>query len=149
MKLFLLAFLALLTDTIQAQFNGVESNLSNLYKLSNAKTRSISPENFNGAKGAGGKATTGTGSNAARELGQGWKISPSVDIKPGQTYTIAEIDGAGSIQHIWMTPTGNWRFSILRFYWDDEPTPSVEAPVGYFFCNGCGLYAAVNSLAVT
>jgi hypothetical protein len=37
-----------------------------------------------------------------------------------------------------MTPTGNWRYSILRFYWDDEATPSVEVPVGDFFGMGWG-----------
>jgi hypothetical protein len=132
----------------QSTFNGVESNLSNLFRLSPARSRSISPENFNGAKGAGGKATSGTGAGAARDLGQGWKISPSVVIKAGQTFTIAEIEGPGSIQHIWMTPTGNWRYSILRFYWDDETTPSVEAPVGDFFGMGWGQYASLRSLAV-
>jgi len=131
-----------------SRFNGIESNMGNIFRLSDAKTRSISPENFNGAKGAGGKATTGTGQNASRDLGQGWKVSPSVVIKSHSTFTIAEIDGSGSIQHIWMTPTGNWRYSILRFYWDDETTPSVEAPVGDFFCMGWGRYAPLQSLAV-
>ena len=46
------------------------------------------------------------------------------------------------IQHIWMTPTGVWRNSIIRFYWDDEKTPSVEAPVGDFFGMGWGQYAS-------
>ena len=138
----------LVAGLAQQPFNGVESNLGNLYRLSPAKTRSISPENFNGAKGGGGKAMSGTGSGASRDLGQGWKVSPSVVIKPGQTFTVAEIDGAGSIQHIWMTPTGNWRYSILRFYWDDETTPSVEAPVGDFFGMGWGRYAPLRSLAV-
>ena len=132
----------------QTPFNGVGSNMSNLYQLSNARTRSISPENFDGAKGGGGKATSGTGSGASRELGVGWKVSPSVEVKAGQTFTIAEINGSGSVQHIWMTPTGNWRWSILRFYWDDETTPSVEAPVGDFFAMGWGQYAPINSLAV-
>jgi hypothetical protein len=144
-----LLFLLMITVTASAQnYNGIESNLNNLYRLSDAKTRSISPENFNGAKGEGGKATTGTGSNASRDLGQGWKVSPSVIIKSKTTYTVAEIDGSGSIQHIWMTPTGNWRYSILRFYWDDETTPSVEVPVGDFFCMGWGQFALVQSLAV-
>ena len=101
-------------------FNGVDMNMGNLYRLSNAKSRSISPENFSGEKGQAGKATAGTGSNAARELGQGWKLSPSVIIKAKTTFTLAEIEGPGSIQHIWMTPTGNWRYSIIRIYWDDE-----------------------------
>ncbi|MEX6687121.1 DUF2961 domain-containing protein [Danxiaibacter flavus] len=133
----------------QQKFNGIESNLSNIFKLSDAKTRSISPENFNGEKGKGGMATTGTGANASRDLGQGWKVSPSVVIKAKSSFTLAEIDGSGSIQHIWMTPTGNWRNSILRFYWDGEETPSVESPVGDFFCMGWGQYASLQSLPVT
>jgi len=93
-------------------------------------------------------ATEGTGKNAARDLGLGWKVSPSVRIEPGQVFELAKIDGSGVIQHIWMTPTGNWRFSILRFYWDGETTPSIEVPVGDFFASGWGKYAQINSLAV-
>ena len=132
----------------QQKFNGIEVNMGNLYRLSDAKSRSISPENFNGEKGKGGMATTGTGVRASRDLGQSWKVSQSVIIKPKTTFTVAEIEGPGSIQHIWMTPTGNWRYSILRFYWDDESTPSVEVPVGDFFCMGWGQYAPLQSLAV-
>jgi len=94
------------------------------------KTQSISPENPTGDKGKGGMATEGTGAKAARDLGRGWKISPSVDIPAGATYTVAEINGSGAIQHIWMTPTGNWRLSILRMYWDAETEPSVEVSGG-------------------
>ena len=121
-----------------------ETSLSSLPLLSNAVTRTISPENFTGEKGKGGMATEGTGSNAARELGQGWNVSPSVRIPDGETFTIAEIDGPGAIQHIWMTPTGDWRFSILRFYWDGETEPSIEVPVGDFFATGWGEFAQVN-----
>lgn len=130
------------------QFNGLGLHLGNLSRLSHAKTRSISPENFTGEKGKAGMATTGTGSNAARDLGQKWKVSPSVRIEPGTTFTIAEIEGPGAIQQIWMTPTGMWRQSIIRFYWDGEETPSVECPVGDFFACGWGKYAHVNSLPV-
>src|ERR1700745_452969 len=94
----------------QQPFNGIDVNLSNLYRVSDAKTRSISPENFNGEKGKGGMATEGTGKNVARRLGQGWKISPSIVIQPGETREIADIAGPGAVQHIWMTPTGHWRF---------------------------------------
>ena len=132
----------------QDKFNGIESNMSNIFRLSDARTRSISPENFTGEKGKGGMATKGTNEYNARELGQGWKVSPSVEIKAHTTFTIAEIDGPGSIQHIWLTPTGKWRCSIIRFYWDGESTPSVEAPVGDFFCMGWGQYAPLQSLAV-
>jgi hypothetical protein len=122
--------------------------LSGLSRLSNAKTRSISPENFTGEKGRGGMAVEGTGAECARDLGRGWKISPSVRIEPGQTFQLADIEGPGVIQHIWMTPTGTWRFSILRVYWDGEESPSIETPVGDFFCMGWGQYAHVNSLAI-
>jgi hypothetical protein len=137
-----------LTCFSQNTFNGIDAGLGNLYRLSDAKSRSISPENFNGAKGKAGMATEGTGARPARDLGQGWKISPSVIIKSKTIFTVAEINGSGSIEHIWMTPTGNWRYSILRFYWDDETTPSVEVPVGDFFCMGWGQYAPLQSLAV-
>jgi hypothetical protein len=150
MKKHILIFIFFLPFTVMAQkFNGIDSNMGNLYKLSDAKSRSISPENFTGEKGKGGMATEGTGSNAARDLGQGWKVSPSVKIKPKTTFTLGEITGPGSIQHIWMTPTGNWRYSILRVYWDDEKEPSVETPVGDFFAMGWGQYAPLSSLAVT
>ena len=131
--------------------NGLNNNLGNLYRVSDAKTRSISPENFTGEKGKGGMAKIGEGtaSKEARELGQGWKVSPYINIEPGEIFTLAEIEGPGSIQHIWMTPTGNWRFYILRFYWDDETEPSVEVPVGDFFGMGWGKYAHLNSLAIS
>ena len=140
----------------QSKFNGLEMNMGNLYRLSDAKTRSISPENFTGEKGKGGmadpadksKPNTANAANAARDMGQGWKINPFIKIQAGQTFTLAEMEGPGAIQHIWMTPTGNWRFSILRIYWDDEAEPSVECPVGDFFGQGWGSYAQLTSLPV-
>src|SRR3954465_5438918 len=134
-----------------APFNGVEVNLSNLFRLSSAKSRSISPENLTGEPGKGGMTAVeaGTAKENARDLGRGWKVNPYINIEVGQTATLAEINGPGAIQHIWMTPTGNWRFSILRFYWDDESSPSIEVPVGDFFGMGWGSFAPLQSLAVT
>jgi hypothetical protein len=132
----------------QAGYDGLTNNLSNVYRTSDAKTFSVSPENPTGEKGKGGMATQGTAAAAARDLGQGWKVNPFVVIEPGKTFTLAEINGPGAIQHIWMTPTGDWRTSILRMYWDDEPQPSVETPVGDFFAMGWGKYAHISSLAV-
>ncbi len=144
----IICFAVSATALSQGKFNGIDANMSTIYRLSDAKTRSISPENFDGAKGKGGMAVEGTGKAASRDLGKGWKVSPSVTIKSKTTFTVAEINGAGSIQHIWMTPTGVWRNSILRFYWDDETTPSVEVPVGDFFGMGWGQYSPLQSLAV-
>jgi hypothetical protein len=86
---------------------GLNASLVNLYQVSAVQSRSISPENFTGEKGKGGMATNGSGKHAASELGQGWKVSPSVWIKPGTTFTLAEIKGPGCIHQIWMTPAGN------------------------------------------
>jgi hypothetical protein len=140
----------------QDPFNGLNMNMGNIYRLSNAQTRSISPENFTGEKGKAGMAkpedkdtpNQANASNSARDLGQGWKVNPFIRIQPGETFTMAEINGSGAIQHIWMTPAGNWRFSILRIYWDDETEPSVECPVGDFFCMGWGEFAQLSSLAI-
>ncbi len=129
--------------------NGLNLNLGSLSLLSNALTRSISPENFTGEPGQGGSATEGTGARAARELGQGWKVSPSINIAGHQTATLADIDGSGAIQHIWLTVAPEWwRKLVLRCYWDGEDTPSIEVPLGDFFCNGWGVRCKVASLAV-
>ncbi len=128
--------------------NSFGLSLGSLPLIRDAETRSISPENFKGEKGKGGMATEGTGKDRAGDLGQGWKISPSINIAAGQTVELANIEGPGVIQQIWMTPTGNWRFSIIRFYWDDSEHPAIECPVGDFFACGWGQYAPVVSLAV-
>ena len=73
------------------KFNGLGLHLGNLSRLSSAKTRSISPENFAGEKGRAGMATTGVSEQCARDLGQGWKISPSIKIAVGETREIADI----------------------------------------------------------
>jgi hypothetical protein len=132
-------------------FNGLNMNLGNLSRLSRAKTRSISAENFTGEKGKAGMAIEGTGAHCAVDLGKGWKISPSVKIEPGKVFTMADIRGPGAIQHIWLTPTGPGRFNILRIYWDNEKTPSVECPVGDFFASAYTThtnFAQLNSLPV-
>ena len=132
-----------------SDFDGLNLNLGNLARVSTARTRSISAENFTGEKGKGGMATTGQGAGAAGALGQGWKISPAIFIKPHSTVTLAEITEPGAIQHIWMTvfPT-YWRSLIVRCYWDDEDTPSVETPIGDFFANGWCERANVNSIPI-
>ncbi|OGD14258.1 MAG: hypothetical protein A2V76_05265 [Candidatus Aminicenantes bacterium RBG_16_63_14] len=122
--------------------------LGNLSRLSKAQTRSISPENFTGEKGQAGMSTDGPAMKAARDLGQGWKVSPYVRVQPKETFVMADVKGEGAIQQIWLTPAGNWRTAILRFYWDGETEPSVECPVGDFFACGWGQYAQVTSLPV-
>lgn len=125
-------------------------NMAELSVLQKHLTRSISPENPTGEKGMGGRCPLeeGTAHSAARDLGTGWKVNPYFVIKPGETKVLMDIKGSGRIQHIWMTPTGRWRNSILRMYWDEQSHPSVECPVGDFFAMGWNTYAQLSSLAV-
>jgi Protein of unknown function (DUF2961) len=123
-------------------------DLSRVSLRSSSRSRSISPENFSGEKGAGGMATSGTGSNAARDLGVGWKVSPSVTIDAGATWTLAEIDGPGMLQSVWLTGRTLGRDSILRMFWDGQSQPSVECPVLDFFTIGWGPHAQVSSVPV-
>jgi hypothetical protein len=129
-------------------YNGLGLGLGNLSRLSKAETRSISPENFTGEKGKAAMSTDGPAMSAARDLGQGWKVSPYVRIPAGETFVMADVKGEGAIQQIWLTPAGTWRFAILRIYWDGETEPSVECPVGDFFGCGWGQYAQISSLPV-
>ncbi|MDR0891686.1 MAG: DUF2961 domain-containing protein [Mediterranea sp.] len=157
-KTVLYSLLCLASTSVYAQkFDGLNTDMGNLYRVSDAKTRSISPENFTGEKGKGGmadpvadrdKRNQAISAHAASTLGQGWKVNPCVEIVAGETFVMADIDGPGSIQQIWMTPTGDWRKTIFRFYWDGETNPSAECPVGDFFCSGWGTYAPLTSLAV-
>lgn len=112
------------------------------------RSRAITQENPRGEKGRGGMA--------ASELGSGRKGSPCIRaFLPGETRTLAEIEGSGVIQHIWMTVTDHTekdyfvlRDLVLRMYWDDEESPSVETPLGDFFCCGFGRECTVNSLPI-
>lgn len=86
-------------------WGGLGVGLSNLWRIADGDSRSISPENFTGERGKGGMALEGTGAAYAAGLGlngdgQGWKVSPSVRIEPGEEFVMADIHGAGAIQHI-------------------------------------------------
>jgi hypothetical protein len=145
------SLLILTAQIINAQsFDGLAVGPATMHRLSNAKTRSISPENFTGEKGQAAMSVDGPAKNAARDLGQGWKVSPYVHVPGNSTFTLAEINGSGAIQQIWMTPAplNRTREMIIRFYWDGEETPSVECPVSDFF--GCGWqeYCQNNSLMI-
>jgi hypothetical protein len=118
-------------------------------RLRGATTRSISPENPTGAPGRGGRATRGTGAAAARDLGRGWKVSPSIEIGPHTTVDLATIAGPGRITHIWMTThPDHWRSLLLRAHWDAATTPAIEVPVGDFFGQGWGRFAQLSSAMV-
>ena len=120
-----------------------------LSHLGRGVSRSISPENVDGAKGGGGAATEGTGAGPARDLGRGWKVSPSIEIEAGEQATLAAIDGPGTLRHIWLTThPDNWRTLLLRFHWDDAAEPAIAVPLGDFFGQGWGEWAQLSSLPV-
>jgi len=87
--------------------------------------------------------------SCARDLGKGWKVRPCIVIPRGDTAVMADLKGSGAIQHIWLTVHPKWwRTLVIRMYWDDEDTPSVETPLGDFFCMGWGVRDNLSSLAV-
>ena len=134
----------------------IPGNLGHLAQVSDAESRSISGENRNGARNGGGREfppidDSGAPSGSARDLGQGWKTHPYDIVEPGEVFVMADIDGPGCINHIWMTPTGRYRSSILRVYYDDQEHPSVECPIGDFFASAYTSFkefAQIDSLAV-
>ena len=141
---------------MSATFDGMQCSLNTMALLSDAESRSISGENRTGERAGGAREMppvdeNGNPQGAGRELGQGWKIHPYDIIKPGETLTLADIEGPGCIQQIWMTPAGTYRSTILRIYYDDQDYPSVECPIGDFFASAYtsfNCYAPISSLAV-
>jgi hypothetical protein len=129
-------------------FNGL--GLSGLALLSTAETRSISAENPTGERGGGGRAEPTDPNSPSRNLGRGWKVRPCIELPANSTTTLADVDGPGVIQHIWITTMQDaYTDAVLRFYWDDEETPSVEVPLGDFFCNSFNLRYNINSVPIS
>lgn len=126
---------------------GLGNALSTAPFVTNNKTRWITAENPNGEKGQGGKE--------ASNLGISRKGRPCITLLQGETVTLADIQGTGVLQHFWITVTDRTdkgyfvlRDLVLRMYWDGEESPSVEVPLGDFFCNGFGARCKVNSLPI-
>ncbi len=138
--------------------NRLCSPFGGLATVTDARTRSISPENPTGEPGKGAMAVPIVGdpntphAQAAAELGKGWKARPFLQPKAGETVTIMDVDGPGTIQHIWLATEPDWkgngRACVLRFYWDGEDTPSIEVPMTDFFAVGHDRFAPVNSMPV-
>jgi hypothetical protein len=92
------------------------------------ESRSISFENPTGAPGRGGKASS--------NLGPGRKGAPCVEVKPGETVELCDIEGPGTIRHIWITTAREPRVQracVIRGWWEGQEHPSIECPIGDFF----------------
>lgn len=120
-------------------------------RISSNRSRSLSAENPTGEVGGGGRHVDPDHA-PSQDLGVGWKVRPMVWIEPGETFTLADLEGPGSIRSIWMTPAGvPYRNAILRTFWNGQETPSIECPLGDFFASAYTSYqcfAPLNSLAV-
>ncbi|MFW5976815.1 MAG: glycoside hydrolase family 172 protein [Bacillota bacterium] len=129
------------------QNQGLGFGLNSAPIMTDDKTRTITAENPEGKKGAGGKRSS--------NLGVGRKGRPCITLSQGETTTLVDIKDTGVIQNFWITVTDRTdkgyfvlRDLVLRMYWDGEENPSVEVPLGDFFCNGFGTRCKVNSLPV-
>lgn len=128
----------------QSLWGGLESLPLQKY----GRARSVSLENPSGAKGKAGMAKS--------SLGPSRKGAPFlVKMAAESIVTLAEIDGPGVIGHILLTVTEFTETKqramsdlVLRIYWDEEAVPSVEAPLGDFFCCGFGRERRVNSMPI-
>ena len=116
-------------------YQSFKGGLGGIALAKHGRSRAINAENPHGEKGKGGMA--------ASHLGPSRKGSPCLnDIEPGATVTLAEMEGPGEINHIWITVDAKTtdadcfvlRDLVIRMYWDDEETPSVESPLGDFSC---------------
>ena len=110
---------------------------------SEVQSRSISFENPTGEPGMGGQE--------ASNLGPGRKGAAWRRIEPGETVELANIEGPGTLRHIWMT-LGNrepntFRSMVIRMWWEDQSHPSVESPLGDFFGFAHGKVAPYQSVA--
>ena len=82
------------------------------------------------------------------------------NVPPGGTQVLLDEKGPGVITHFWITFLGpepqDWAPSgsadhqelMLRIFWDGDPRPAVEAPVGDFFANCFGRRSEVISVPV-
>lgn len=101
-----------------------------------------------------------TSARVASNSPHDWSNADNRWIKPGETYTLADIDGPGVIRHIWFTfpeKGASWIAKggsaapdeiVLRMYWDGAGEPAVETPLGDFFACGFGERAPVRSVPV-
>ena len=91
-------------------------------------SRSISFENPTGAPGVGGQA--------ASKLGPGRKGAPARSINPGETVSLCDLEGPGTIRHLWITTDQRpivQRACVIRVWWEGQEHPSIECPIGDLF----------------
>lgn len=107
-------------------------NTDNFWKYyPSLETRWISPENWDGSKGAGGTADGGR------------KGSAHFPLPAGASKVLADVRGtSGTFRRMWATLDHRGpavlRGLRIEIYWDGAETPAVNAPWGDFFCQPLG-----------
>ncbi len=100
-------------------------------KNNTLETRWVSFENVTGQKGKSAMSN------------QGMKGSPFQRIDAGETKTLLDVEGCGTIHRIWMTLSDRsprmLRSMRIDMFWDNAETPAVSAPLGDFFCAALGI----------
>ena len=101
------------------------------------RPRWVSPENPTGAPGQGGSENRGAKGHAFET------------IPVGETHVLADIEGPGIIDRIWMTIEDRAPDALrglkLEIYWDGAATPAVSVPLGDFFLHGAGEMVAMET----
>ncbi|MCI8895114.1 MAG: DUF2961 domain-containing protein [Lachnospiraceae bacterium] len=138
------------------------NHLLGIPQLRNSQTRLITAENVYGEKGRGGMAEPGKQqpeaerigqlyleNGAPRELGRTFKVRPCITLDSQSVTTLMDVEGPAAITHIWITVDMRfYRDLILRMYWDGEETPSVEVPLGDFFCCSWKQWTQINGIPI-
>jgi hypothetical protein len=124
----ILAVIVLLIVPVSLSAQGKLDNSSEIWQIRNYTSARISSFDITGANDDGNSINK---------------------IQPGETRTIGNVSGPGIIKHIWITIASHEHYHlkkiVLRIFWDDEATPSVETPIGDFFGLGLGKYFLYNS----
>jgi hypothetical protein len=114
-------------------------NTESMYQMPEGiETRWASPENWDGEKGAGGKALAGR------------KGSPAFTLKAGASQVLAHAEGtSGTVRRIWATINDRspkmLRGLRIDMFWDGAESPAVSAPFGDFFGQGLGRCSTFES----
>jgi hypothetical protein len=100
--------------------------------------RAVTFENPTGARGAGGSVAGGR------------KGAPNRLLQPGERVTLADLEGPGTIRHLWMTfppaPPEVMRAMYLEVFYDDLDAPSISVPCVDFFGVPHGRPVATSSV---
>lgn len=91
----------------------------------------------------------GTGATASRELGQGWNVSPRINIAVSETVRLTASDGPGAIPPNWLTVHPTWWRRLVFIHWDDEETPFLETRLGDCSANGWSERCDISSIPIT